>query len=91
MHVLDGGRSCIETVPAAASPAPSSASDYKLPCRGQRAGQAHEKVTVPVVVLAGEGDKSAPLGWCRQMFEEVSTGFTMQVEWSSDTERGVGK
>lgn len=34
---------------------------------------AYEDIAVPLLLLAGEEDKSAPLDRCRQMFEEVGT------------------
>jgi pimeloyl-ACP methyl ester carboxylesterase len=34
----------------------------------------YSKISVPVLVLAGEEDKSAPLEGCKKMFEEMGTG-----------------
>lgn len=31
------------------------------------------KITIPVLILAGDEDKSAPLEGCKKMFEEVGT------------------
>lgn len=33
----------------------------------------YEKVKVPLLLLAGEEDRSAPLEWCKRMFDEVRT------------------
>jgi pimeloyl-ACP methyl ester carboxylesterase len=34
----------------------------------------YSKIAVPVLILAGEEDKSAPLEGCQRMFEEIGTG-----------------
>jgi pimeloyl-ACP methyl ester carboxylesterase len=32
------------------------------------------KISVPVLIIAGDEDKSAPLAGCKKMFEEMGTG-----------------
>ena len=34
----------------------------------------YSKIAVPVLILAGDEDKSAPLEGCQKMFEEIGTG-----------------
>jgi pimeloyl-ACP methyl ester carboxylesterase len=34
---------------------------------------AYEKIAVPILILAGEEDKSAPLEGCQKMFNELGT------------------
>lgn len=43
------------------------------------------KICVPVLILAGEEDKSAPLAGCQKMFDEIGTG-----EKKMETMKGVG-
>lgn len=43
------------------------------------------KIAVPVLILAGEEDKSAPLEGCQRMFEEIGTG-----EKKLEIMKGVG-
>jgi pimeloyl-ACP methyl ester carboxylesterase len=45
----------------------------------------YAKIAVPVLILAGEEDKSAPLEGCEKMFEQMGTG-----EKKMETLKGVG-
>lgn len=43
------------------------------------------KIAVPVLILAGDEDKSAPLEGCKRMYEEIGTG-----EKKIEVMQGVG-
>jgi pimeloyl-ACP methyl ester carboxylesterase len=45
----------------------------------------YSKIAVPILILAGEEDKSAPLEGCQKMFEEIGTG-----EKKLEIMKGVG-
>lgn len=45
----------------------------------------YSKIAVPILILAGDEDKSAPLEGCQKMFEEIGTG-----EKQLEVMQGVG-
>lgn len=46
---------------------------------------AYEKIAVPILILAGEEDKSAPLEGCQKMFNEIGAG-----EKKLEVMKGIG-